>query len=244
MRFLDQAKLDALDAGAFRTKKPYPWINPSGLVTSDGLSELRNALPDISLFKKTIGMARAHGQMSHDRHELFHDGGPGIPAAWKSFIKELGSKAYRGFLARMIGRADFSTYYQWQYSTAGCSVSPHCDSEEKFASHIFYINPAEEWDPSWGGETLILDDAGRLDRHSAPGFDDFAGFEASISTSPHSLLFMRGDHSWHGVKALKCPEGVTRRIFTVVIDRIPTLKHRFIEKYRRFSGHPRAYVRH
>jgi hypothetical protein len=51
-------------------------------------------------------------------------------------------------------------------------VSPHCDSPKKLGSHIFYLNTKEDWDPSWGGETLILDDGGRLPTLRA-GFDRF-----------------------------------------------------------------------
>ena len=41
---------------------------------------------------------------------------------------------------------------------AGVEVSPHCDSKHKLGSHLFYFNDSSEWDPSWGGETLILED--------------------------------------------------------------------------------------
>ena len=56
------------------------------------------------------------------------------------------------------------------YSTTA-TCSPHCDAVWKLGSHIFYFN--EDWNPGWGGETLVLDDGGRFSRRSAPDFDDF-----------------------------------------------------------------------
>jgi hypothetical protein len=48
----------------------------------------------------------------------------------------------------------------WHYTPAGKSVSPHCDSFNKIGSQIFYFSTPEDWDRSWGGETVILDDKG------------------------------------------------------------------------------------
>jgi hypothetical protein len=97
-------------------------------------------------------------------------------------------------------------------------VSPHCDARHKIGSHIFYFNTEEDWDPSWGGETLILDDGGRFDRRSAPRFDEFDRVITAPALGNCSLLFARRANSWHGVREIRCPEGAYRKVFIVVLN--------------------------
>ena len=110
-------------------------------------------------------------------------------------------------------------------------MSPHCDSERKLGSHIFYFNTAQDWNPGWGGETLILDDGGRFKRESAPHFDDFARVIPSQALGNSSLLFARKGHSWHGVREIHCPEGYLRKVFIVVINRYTP-----VDRLRRLFG--------
>jgi len=97
-------------------------------------------------------------------------------------------------------------------------VSPHCDAKHKAGSHIFCFNRSDEWDPAWGGQTLILDDGGRFRRDSAPAFDDFDEIITADIVGNQSVVFRRQGNSWHGVKELQCPEGAYRRVFIVVIE--------------------------
>jgi hypothetical protein len=39
-----------------------------------------------------------------------------------------------------------------------------------------------------------------------------------------SMVFKRTPHSWHGVRAIDCPEGHLRKVFIVVIERVRPLK--------------------
>jgi hypothetical protein len=80
---------------------------------------------------------------------------------------------------------------------------------------LLYLN--DEWDPAWGGATLILDDRGRLSPASNPSFDDFEAETPSISIGNYSLLFRRTDHAWHGVRELRCPAGRLRKLFSVIV---------------------------
>ena len=99
--------------------------------------------------------------------------------------------------------------------------------KRKLGSHIFYFNTAEDWDPAWGGETLILDDGGRFNQKSAPDFEEFERIIASENLGNHSLLFHRQGNSWHGVREIRCPEGRYRKIFIVVInDRLRVMVRR------------------
>jgi hypothetical protein len=221
MTYLDLDRLREIDPVSFRTRKPFPWINPEGLLTAGGYRRLRESLPNVALFERRFGDRRKHGQQSHDRFALEYDDAPGdgVSEPWKEFVAELHGRAYHDFLRRLFGVRAFKLTCHWHYTPNGCSVSPHCDAKWKVGSHIFYFNTEEDWDPAWGGETLILDDRGRFKYSSAPEFDDFAAVMPSQALGNRSLLFQRGDHSWHGVRPIRCPEGVLRKVFIVEIRR-------------------------
>ena len=124
----------------------------------------------------------------------------------------------------MLGRGGFRLRFHWHYTPGGCSVSPHCDARDKLASHIFYLNGADEWRAEWGGETLVLDDGGRFDRRSSPRIEEFERCIAPPSVGNVSLLFQRREHSWHGVRELRSPPGALRRVFIVVVEAQPLWK--------------------
>ncbi len=223
MKYLSEKGLRRLSAAAFQNADPYPWISAEGLLTEDGYAELARTLPPVESMTASFGRRRAHGQASHDRYVLEWEDAVDLRPAWKAFIDELNGPTYREFLARMLGTHAFSLRYHWHYAPRGCSVSPHCDSQSKLGSHIFYFNTLEEWDPSWGGQTLVLDDGGRFSRRSAPGFDDFDREIASAIGGNRSFLFARKRNSWHGVRPIQCPEGHMRKVFIVVIDRVTAI---------------------
>ncbi len=217
MSYLDFGRLYALDPHAFQVQTPYPWINPEGLITPDGYQRLVDSLPEVSQFTPLFGVRRAHGQPSHDRYGLEYSPSLRLAPAWQEFIDELAGSAYQRFVCRMFGVRSVDLRFHWHYTPRGCSVSPHCDAKHKLGSHIFYFNA--NWNPAWGGETLILDDGQRFDRRSAPQFEDFDRLIASQALGNRSLLFQRKKNSWHGVRPLECPEGQLRKVFIVVIDR-------------------------
>jgi hypothetical protein len=219
MTYLDFDRLRAVDAAEFRHRAPYPWLNERGLLTDEGHARLVATLPDVSLFDRIFGEARSHGQKPHDRFSLDYRHDLPIAQEWKDFVAELRGDAYQGFLRRMYGVRDIDIGFHWHYTPNGCSVSPHCDARRKLGSHIFYLNTDEDWRPDWGGETLILDDGGRLPTDSAPGFDAFDRVIESDAMGNASLLFMRKGHSWHGVREIRAPEGKFRKVFIVVANR-------------------------
>lgn len=231
--YIDYGILGALDAGAFRSQTPYPWVNPQGALTEDGYHRLLEALPEPSMFESRFGIARAHGQPSHDRLALEYEDDLDIADDWHAFVRELRGTAYRRFLKRMFGRGSFRLKFHWHYTPAGCSVSPHCDARHKIGSHIFSFNATDRWDPEWGGQTLILDDRGRFPHKSAPKFEDFDRVIAAENIGNRSVLFARRGNSWHGVRELRCPEGVYRKVFIVVVDDwILGLRRRFLKRLR------------
>lgn len=236
MAYLDFERLDALDPHAFQAQRPYPWVNPHGLLTPTGYQRLVGSLPAVSQFTRLFGVTRAHGQQSHDRYGLEYSPGLQLAPAWQDFIDELAGSAYRRFICRMFGVRAVELRFHWHYTPRGCSVSPHCDAKHKLGSHIFYCNP--EWNSAWGGETLILDDGGRFARSSAPRFEDFDRRIVSHTLGNRSLLFQRRNNSWHGVRRLECPDGQLRKVFIVVINRYSA-----VDRIRRlFGGKSRGYA--
>jgi hypothetical protein len=140
-----------------------------------------------------------------------------------------------------VGVADLDLRFHWHWAGIGDSVSPHCDARRKLGSHIFYLNTHEDWDPSWGGETLVLDDGGRFSRNSAPEFEAFDRIIHADAMGNRSFLFTRRGNSWHGVREIRCPEGARRKVFIVVIEKprfLRRLRGRFGARFRdqRFSS--------
>jgi len=218
MNYLDEERLEELDHENFRTRRPYPWMNPARLLTETGYQQLLESLPDPALFEPCFGHKRSHRQQSHDRLALEYQPELAVSHHWHAFVEELQGQSYGRCLRRMFGRGRMRLSFHWHFTPSGCSVSPHCDARRKLGSHIFYFNTEQDWNPAWGGETLILDDAGKLPRKSAPRFEDFSRITPAKALGNRSLLFARQDHSWHGIRELRCPEGAFRKVFIVVIN--------------------------
>jgi len=218
MKFIDESLMDGLSATAFQATQPYPWLNPHGFLRDDGYRRLVEAPPPPDVFDQRFGEKRKHGQQSHDRLALEYSSELPISSAWHDFVAELKSDRYMQFLQRMFGRRAIRLLFHWHYTPNGCSVSPHCDAKRKLGSHIFYLNTEGDWRPDWGGETLILDDNGRFGAGSAPRFEDFDRAMPSTAIGNYSLLFMRRERSWHGVKEINCPPDALRKVFIVVIE--------------------------
>jgi hypothetical protein len=217
-RYLDFPKLEAIDPVEFRATKPFPFANPSGLLTDPGYAALLDNMPDIALFEKIFGYRRLAGQAPHDRYSLEYAPDVPIPQPWREFIAELRSDRYRSAVARLMGARKVRFRFHWHYTPNGCSVSPHCDSKREHGSHLFYFNSERDWDPAWGGDTLVLDDGGRLDFESAPALEDFVREIPARSLGNQSLIFERTDHAWHAVREIRCPEDRMRRLFIVVVN--------------------------
>lgn len=221
MSYLDYDVLANISHATFQNQKPYPWVNIRDTLTREGFEDLRSTLPDISLFEKKVGIKRAHGQGYHDRAILHYR--PGVPLAepWLKFIDEIRGKDYESFVHRMLGLQSGERIIltlEWYYGWQGCGVSPHCDARRKRATHIFYFNTEEDWQASWQGNILIMDDGGRFKAHSAPEFDDLRVAASLDPRGNGSLLFMRTEHSWHGVRPLQSPSGPLRKLFIVTIN--------------------------
>lgn len=232
MNYIDFDFLESFDPKEFQNQKPYPWWNPEGVLTADGYQRLVETLPDVSMFDQKFNVKRSHGQYSHDRYALEYHDGLELSEPWTDFMAELKGRRYHKIMCRLFDVRSVFLNFHWHYTPNGCSVSPHCDAKRKLGSQIFYFNTEADWDPNWGGETLILDDGGRFDTKSAPAFEDFDRATPAVALGNHSLLFGRRGNSWHGVREIHCPEGLLRKVFIVVVNS-NTLKARLRRHFRK-----------
>ncbi len=236
--YLNLELMNSIDPGEFRAREPFPWLNPQDFIRPQRYRELLDNLPDISLFRGAFNGTRKHGQASHDRYVLDYSDGMTLPRPWEEFVLELRGDAYRDFVCRLLQVRDIRFRFHWHYTPAGCEVSPHCDSRGKIGSQIFYLNEAGDWNPEWGGETVVLDDGGRFSADSAPAFEDFIAEYSAETMDNRSLLFARRGNSWHGVRAVRCPEGYFRKVFIVVYESRRPLRMALKKARRAVLGKP------
>jgi len=222
MHYLNNQILSGFSEKAFRTTQPYPWSAIDECIHADKYQELIDTLPSKEIFKQVFGKKRKFGQMSHDRLALDYHPDLPISDSWHAFVNELKSDEYCDFIYRIAGSKNIELDFHWHYTPNGCSVSPHCDSNSKIGSHIFYLNTEQDWHSDWGGDTLILDDEGRFKRSSNPSFSDFNKHFKAESIGNRSLLFIRNGNSWHGVQQINCPQDRYRKVFIVVIKKAST----------------------
>jgi len=234
--YLNSTVLNAIDPAEFQTKMPFPWVNPQHFIAPDRYPELLANLPELSTFNAFFGKQRKHGQASHDRYILDYERGMELASVWRDFVEELCSDSYRGFICRLLNVSNVRFRFHWHFTPAGGEVSPHCDSKGKLGSQIFYLNTEDDWDWSWGGETVILDDNHRIAADSAPSFEDFDAQYPAIAKDNRSILFGRRGNSWHGVRRINCPQNYYRKVFIVVFEEYRPLRMAFKKTRRLLTG--------
>jgi len=227
MSYLDVGRLAQIaeQSSAFLSRKPFPWSSLQGVIQEDGFQRLVADLPRPDLFVPQFGVPRSYGQASHDRFALqYHPRlDTELAPSWREFVNELYSEPYQRFVRQTWGikpNQHFVLSMHWHHAPNGASVSPHTDARRKIGSHIFYFNTPEDWDASWGGQTLVLDDGGRMRAHSEPKAGKFREVAASQILGNQSFIFKRTEHSWHAVNPIKCPPDRMRKVFIVVINRL------------------------
>ena len=227
MEYLNWNCIEGVSAEAFQKQYPYPWVKVANTLTPAGFEQLRATLPDISQFRRMVGVKRGHGQGYHDRAILHYQPDTAVSQPWKEFLAEINGPRYESFLRRMLGvpaGKQLILSMEWYYAWQGCGVSPHCDARRKLATHIFYFNTEQDWEANWGGRILILDDERRLKAHSGPSFDALKVAQSLDPRGNASLLFQRTEHSWHGVRPLESPNpDVLRKLF-IITTNVPTFQ--------------------
>ena len=227
MPYLDWDCIETMSAEAFQKQQPYPWVSIQNTLTPEGFEQLRATLPDVAHFRRMVGVKRSYGQASHDRAILHYLPGMTLPRPWQEFIAEVRGPRYDAFAHRMLGvhaGRQLILSMEWYYAWQGCAVSPHCDARRKLATHIFYFSSEEDWQTSWGGRILILDDERRFKAHSGPKLHEFKIAQELEARSNASLLFQRTEHSWHAVRPLESPHpDILRKLFIITIN-VPTFQ--------------------
>jgi hypothetical protein len=218
MKYIDIDKLRNLGRDEFLAIKPYPYFNTEAVLTRQGYQDLLHNMPPMDLFDTRIGEERVGGQTPHDRYSLEYEPGMPVPQPWQEFIAELRGDAYRSQIQRLLGAKKIEFRMHWHYTPTGMDVSPHCDARREHGSHLFYFNSEEDWDPAWGGATLVLDDGGKLDYKTAPALEEFDAIHEVESIGNYSALMLRTDRAWHAVRPISCPEGRMRKIFILVVN--------------------------
>lgn len=216
MQYLDPERMQQTQAGAFQQRAPFPWMNFDGLLREDAFRRLLESVPNLDSFGKETERKGGSGV----RYDLQYRPWLKVAEPWREFIAELQGSEYMGFIRRLFGlgeREELELTMHWHFAPRGFLLGPHVDAKRKVGSHIFYLNTSDDWEPSWGGQTLILDDGGRS--LSSPDFGDFQSITTPEIVGNRSLLFQRTQHSWHGVKALECPPEKLRKVFIVVFNR-------------------------
>ena len=225
MSYLDSQRLAQIagQSAEFLNRKPYPWAGYQGLLHDDGFRRLTAQMPDSKLFRAEFGKVRGYGQEAHNRYALQYR--PKLDAElsqpWRDFIGELHGPRYEAFLRKVYGlrpQEKIVLSMHWHHAPSGGSVSPHTDASRKVGSHIFYFNTPEDWDPAWGGQTVVLDDEDRLRAHAAPSFESLRQVAVSEILGNQSFMFKRTEHSWHGVRHITCPPDRLRKVFIVVMN--------------------------
>lgn len=230
--FINYKFIQSFNRHSFIQNEPFPWSGFHDFLTSEGFQQLCQDFPSLELFEKHEGLERVYGQRPHNRYYLAYETSiynqldrqdkgvvryKDLPESWQRFMDELEtSQDYRDFIKSLFEVADFQIRYAWHIGVTNSEVSPHRDAEQKIGTHIFYFNTSDDWEPAWGGSTLVLGD--KLTETMNPDFSDFTTVMPTQLVDNHSFLFKNTPDAWHGVKPLTCPEGKYRRLFNVIFE--------------------------
>lgn len=253
--FLNHDLLKSFPAEEFRRRRPFQWFESGQFLTPDGFRSLHRGFPDLGLFERHSGIGRAYGQRPHDRYYLayresiYHRGErpsggvvrrEDLSPEWRLFIEELQtSEPYAGLIKSLFQVTRYSVRFAWHVGFAGCEVSPHVDAPEKIGTQIIYFNTSQDWDPAWGGSTLVLCD--KSTDAMNPDFGDFARAIPIRNVDGNSFVFKNGREAWHGMEPLRCPATAYRRIFNIIFEtpearRGPRLMSRVTKYCKRVLG--------
>ncbi|PJD95254.1 MAG: hypothetical protein CK425_09060 [Parachlamydia sp.] len=231
MELINDSVIQSFPLDAFNKRWPFPWHNFHEFLTPEGFSQLYAEFPSLEFFEYHENLSRGSGQRPHNRYYLAYQksiykkddqmGGivtsEALTPSWQQFIHELETnKNYQDLMHRILGNQPFEMRYAWHAGMSTNEVSPHCDNISKIATHIFYFNTSEDWNMEWGGALIVLGD--KLTPVQNPDFKDFMTSTPIKILDNHSFLFKNTPNAWHGVKALKSPEGKYRRLFNVIFE--------------------------
>lgn len=216
---------DPIHVQEFKEKKPFPSVVYHDLIPANAYNKLKNEFPDNSFFIEQHEKYRG-SQRPHDRFylclseeatlpgQILHQD---LPVIWQKFIESFQSSSYQEYIHRLTGEIPSRIRFAWHRSHLNSEVSPHIDVIQKLGTQIFYFNDADDWNPEWGGNTLLLSKC-RVQKDN-PDFHEFDSRLVIDMMKCQSLFFTRTGSSWHGVEKLNCPENYFRNTFNVILEK-------------------------
>lgn len=200
--------IDALSK-AFREAQPFPHIAIDEFLEPDFADAVAAAYPSFGEAEK-LGLqfkaVNEYKKIQITESEKFPD-----PVGKLNEL--LGSEEFRSQLAQISGIDELS--YDASLAGGGMHITgPHglldvhvdfnwSDQLEKHRrlNLLVYLNP--EWRPEWKGAVEIWDDEVKT------------RFHAFAPVHNRAVMFATSERSFHGVEAVRCPEGHTRNSFAV-----------------------------
>lgn len=108
------------------------------------------------------------------------------------------------------------TRFEFSILRNGAFLFPHSDKPSKLISFVYYFAP-DDWQSEWGGGTSFYRPKQMRYRKNWFNFklpEDALDEVKTFDYKPNRLIgFIKSGSSWHSVKPVNCPEGVTRRTF-------------------------------
>jgi hypothetical protein len=206
------------------------WLNPRDFLEKSFFKALCEEFPSLSYFEWHNGYARKHNQRPHNRyyaayeeslhHPKNHVGAgvikhQNLSENWQKFITEMqNNEEYHDFMKKFLKIPAFLPRFEFHIGITDCEVSPHLDAPAKAGKHIFYFNTFDDWQESWGGQTLMLEE--RMSEEMNPDFFDFRKISATKMLENYSFLQRCTPDSWHGARKLTCPARKYRKVLNVV----------------------------
>ncbi|MGG2464372.1 2OG-Fe(II) oxygenase [Streptomyces sp. RGM 3693] len=174
--------------------EPYRWAEVQGLITPDGLRQIRAEYPPTAVLPRSCRDSGGDKTYRMSVVPLVRRGEPlpalaGLGAAWRRLVGALDGGGYRTWVRSLLDLdvRDCAFDIGLFAFGPGDRISPHTDKPGKCATHVFYLN--ERWDTASGGQFEVRTDGA-------------AGTPPLATVSPgngRSVLFVRSHRSWHSV---------------------------------------------
>lgn len=176
--------------------KPYPHLNPQGLINDEFFTLLRDNDPAIEKSIPGVLDSPPGGMKIHIKYD--QRDGLNLPEIWKEFLDELeNGKEYKDFVSEFIKRDDWHLEYEWSYLWKH-SLHVHPDSEKKLFTHLFYLLDETNWNEEYGGQTTVFYKH-KFGKKNSKEFEDYKKTWTPRIMGNYSFFFVRSKKSMHGV---------------------------------------------
>lgn len=175
-------------------QEPYRWAVVQDLITPGAAQRLRDQLPPPQLLPRARRDAGGDKTYSMSVLPLLTRSQPlamldQVGPAWRELIQELTASDYRSWVHSVVGVdvADAQLDIGLFVFGPGDRISSHTDKVNKYATHVFYLNPV--WEETHGGQFEVRTSADLAD----------PPYATITPAGGRSVLFPRSESSWHAV---------------------------------------------